>query len=815
MADSADNSLFRFTHLRAASSKFRRPQPGESPSAPALTIHAPTPATPAHVSTMHAPTSTTHAPTLAVSSSALSSAIGSPRLTALRETRDLVGTKRELERLEPLRDLNLSSPRGNQSGGLMTLNADALARLSTRARSTIEKLGVSLTHATIGELVAALDDALTPNQPADSPGEPPTASSGPAQLRAVGVADLLVVKQQIKRYEAGEIAHIENVLAKEAKVRTHRQLNRTEEVISSLKEQEHEKEAELQTTERFELNRETSATQKSDQKIGFGLSLSGKYGPTVEFNSKLDVSNQTTEENALKNSVKYAKDVVERSKERIVERVREERRLTILREVEEINEHRLTNESGDHITGIYQFVDKIYESQVFNYGLREMFDFMIPEPASYLWHLEKMPQPDPELPVPPIRLEVDAPDASHIDEGNYLRLGARYGAKNLKAPPPTYLVKSASVTQGMGNESEEDQPRSRNQIEVAIPRGYRPVWSLITVMGVTDEQPVFAFSVGNEFTTWKPAANELVSMEHEDLNFYRPHANLVTMFPSDGGLYADDDKLSIHIFAHETANYSVHAKVTFQARSEPLREWATATYDTIAEAYSNVLLRYQQEVETIKQRKEAEKGLNFEFGNPPSVNERIVRTELKKHCLAFIRNEHAGLLSTAHTNGGSVFPPLFDIDDAKADGSLIRFFEHAFEWDQIQYVFYPYFWARPGGWADRFHARNMDPEFEEFLKAGYARVVVPVRVGFDAAVSYFMEKGEVWNGEGEPPINHPLYKPIVDEIKERTGADLGEVPVGDPWETRLPTTAVLVRRDNTLPEWERVAPNEWRWKPKA
>jgi hypothetical protein len=756
-----------------------------------------------------------HAPAPTMAGATQSSTIGLATHDAERESRDLVSAKRELEKLDPLRDFNLTRSRDDESGGPMTLKASALTRLSARTRSTLEKLGVSLVGTPIGELVAATEGALTPAQPADDPGQAPTPSPAPPELRAVGVADLLVVKQQIKRYEAGEIAHIENVLAKEGKVRTHRQLNRTEEVISSLKEQEHEKEAELQTTERFELNKETSATQKSDQKIGFGLSLSGKYGPTVEFSSKLDVSNQTTEENALKSSVKYAKDVVERSKERIVERVREERRLTILREVEEVNEHRLTNDTADHITGIYQFVDKIYESQVFNYGLRQMFDFMIPEPASYLWHLEARPQPDPELPIPPIRLEVEAPDASHIDEGNYLRLGARYGAKNLKAPPPTFLVKSASVTQGMGNESEEDQPRSRSQIEVAIPRGFRPVWSLITVMGVTDEQPVFAFSVGNEYSTWKPSGSELVSMEQDDFNFYRPDANLVTVFPSDGGLYADDDKLYIHIFAHETANYTVHAKVTFQCRSEAIREWATATYDTIAEAYSNVLLRYQQEVETIKQRKEAEKGLNFEFGNPPSVNERIVRTELKKHCLAYIRNEHAGLLSTSHTAGGSVFPPLFDIEDAKADGALIRFFEHAFEWDQIQYVFYPYFWARPGGWADRFHARNMDPEFEEFLKAGYARVVVPVRVGFDVAVSYFMEKGEVWNGEGEPPINHPLYKPIVDEIKERTGGDLGEVPVGDPWETRLPTTAVLVRRDNALPEWERVAPNEWRWKPKA
>lgn len=788
MASSADNSLFRFTNLRAAKSRFRHSESGESSTDAGPTLRARAPERPKP-----------------------SAASGRAAFDPARESRDLVRAQRELEKLDPLRDLDLSS-----ADGLFTLNTGAIERLSPQTKATLAKLGVSLAGTRVGELVASIDGALTPVQPADTPGDPPVPSPGPAQLRAVGVADLLVVKQQIKRYEAGEIAHIENVLAGESKVRTHRQLARTEEVISTFREREQEKENELQTTERFELNREATRTQQTDQKVGFGLSLSGKYGPTVEFESKLDVSNETSEENGLKNSVNYAKDVVERSKERIVERVREERRLTILRETEEVNEHRLTNESGEQRAGIYQFVDKVYESQVFNYGLRQMFDFMIPEPASYMWHLEQMPQPDPELPVPPIRLDVEAPDASYIHEGNYLRLGARYGTRGLKAPPPIFLVKSASVTQGMGNDSEENQPRSRNQIEVQIPKGYRPVWALTTVMGITDEDPHFAFSVGNEYDYWRPVAQgEQIDVQEGSLRFYRPNANRVTIFPSDGGLYADDDKLYIHIFAHETANYSVHCKVTFQRKEEALREWATSTYDTIAESYSNVLLRYQQDVESLKQKKDAETGLGLEFGNPPSVNERIIRTELKKHCLAFIRNEHAGLLNTAHTAGGSIYPPLFDIEDAKADGEMIRFFEHAFEWDQIQYVFYPYFWARPGGWADRFRARNMDPALEEFLKAGYARVVVPVRVGFEAAVSYFMQKGLVWNGEGEPPIDHPLYKPIVDEIKERTGGDLGEVPVGDPWETRMPTTAVLVRKGQTLPEWERVSPDEWRWKVKV
>lgn len=797
MAESADNTLFRFSHLRPAKAKYRDAVTGAS-----------------------APTTARTRSAAAAESRRASSATRATRPPADdpslidRQARDIVSAIRELERINPVRDLNPPKGRSRAGSGFMTLKPGVAARLSDRTKATVARFGPSLTDAHIGDILTALDGALSPAEPADDPGQAPTPAPGPAELRAVGIADLLVVKQQIKRYEAGEIAHIENVLDGESKVRTHRQLDRTEEVLTSVKEQEHEKEVELQTTERFELNRESSLTQKADEKTGFGLSLSGKYGPTVEFQSKLDISNQETEESSLKNSVKYAKDIVERSKERIVERVREERRLTILHEVEEINEHRLTNDSGEHMAGIYQFVDKIYESQVFNYGLRQMFDFMVPEPASYLWHLEKMPQPDPELPIPPIRLELEAPDATRIDESNYLRLGARYGAKGLKAPPSIYLVRSASVSQGAGSESEEDQPRSRNQIEVPIPRGYRPAWALVTVMGTSDEYPVFSFGVGNEYGKWSPDSGERVSAFEGSLYFYRPDTSLVTVFPNDPGLYADDDKLNITIFAHETANYTVHAKVTFQRTTELLNEWRVSTYETIADAYANVLLRYQQEVDAIKQRQQSDRGLSFDVGDPPSVNAQIIRTELKKHCLAFIRNEHAGLLNTVHTAGGVVYPPLFDIPDAKADGALVRFFEHAFEWDQIQYVFYPYFWARPGGWADRFHARSMDADLAEFLKAGYARVVLPVRVGFEAAVSYYMQTGDVWSGEGEPTIDHPLYKPIVDEIKERTGADQGEIPVDDPWETRLPTTAILVRRSQVLPEWERVAPNEWKWRPK-
>ena len=46
---------------------------------------------------------------------------------------------------------------------------------------------------------------------------------------------------------------------------------------------------------------------------------------------------------------------------------------------------RLNNVAGGgHIAGVYQWVNKVYQAQMFNYGIRMMYDFMVPEPAAFL-----------------------------------------------------------------------------------------------------------------------------------------------------------------------------------------------------------------------------------------------------------------------------------------------------------------------------------------------------------------------------------------------------------------------------------------------
>ena len=47
-----------------------------------------------------------------------------------------------------------------------------------------------------------------------------------------------------------------------------------------------------------------------------------------------------------------------------------------------ITEVSLLGKNGpQHITGVYRWVDKKMKNQIYNYGLRTMFEFMIPEPA--------------------------------------------------------------------------------------------------------------------------------------------------------------------------------------------------------------------------------------------------------------------------------------------------------------------------------------------------------------------------------------------------------------------------------------------------
>ncbi|RZK87511.1 MAG: hypothetical protein EOO98_13940 [Pedobacter sp.] len=111
----------------------------------------------------------------------------------------------------------------------------------------------------------------------------------------------------------------------------------------------------------------------ADWKMGganFGASANASY---ATHNSKEESNRQAVTE---------AKDITARALDRIVTKVKEERIDKVLEEFEENNKHGFDNTKGSsHVVGVYRWVDKVVKNQIYNYGKRMMFEFMIPEPA--------------------------------------------------------------------------------------------------------------------------------------------------------------------------------------------------------------------------------------------------------------------------------------------------------------------------------------------------------------------------------------------------------------------------------------------------
>src|SRR5690606_7984116 len=110
--------------------------------------------------------------------------------------------------------------------------------------------------------------------------------------------------------------------------------------------------------------------------------------------------------------------------------------------------------------------------------------------------------------------------------------------------------------------------------------------------------------------------------------------------------------------------------------------------------------------------------------------------------------------------------PQINLRENEAEGSYVRFFEQAFEWEHMSWVTFPYFWGRKNQWNRRINYEDTDPTFAQFLKAGYCRVEVPARSGFEGAIDHFMTHGEIWQGGPLPTIGNPLYIHIAEEIAE-------------------------------------------------
>jgi hypothetical protein len=590
-------------------------------------------------------------------------------------------------------------------------------------------------------------------------------------IKRLGIADYRKVEQEVCCYVPGEVSHIENVMAREYKEKSTRRLRRQEDTTTTSKEKETEKLSDTTSTERFEMNQEINSVLSEQNSFGIHASVhqDWKGGGMM---AGADFAHNTSQEESNHQAVTNAQEVTERALERVVQKVKEERVTKIIEEFEENSKHGYDNRKGDkHVSGVYRWVDKIFKNRVVNYGKRLMYEFMIPEPASF-HNIAAVSKDDLNLEV--IEKPIDPrtigyTNARSLNNNNYLDLATNYGAEVNPFPIP--IKKSISKYDDQWNE--DGRWARATGVKIEIPDGYKIDQLKGNVKlsrhngGGPGSNPHGSVQIGAKIP---------VGFSNTDLYTFNYS-------------FIEDEitkELEMKMTTWDIGIFSYDLIACLSVSNAALEKWQIETFNSIIDAYEVKLDEYNAKMEQLKAIQSVKAKTN------PLFYRQIENNVLRKNCIEYIAS-HEVLGAESLITGNSVQDIRAKYDSAKLEtyAAKVKFFEQAFEWDLMSYYFYPFYWSYKANWKDKYNVDEMDDAiFRAFLQSGMARVILTVRPGFEEAVNWYMATGQIWNGGQVPTMDDPLFISIVEELREPEGE------VEETWESRVPTSLTVIQAGN-------------------
>lgn len=596
-------------------------------------------------------------------------------------------------------------------------------------------------------------------------------------INRVGILNYYRVEQELDCYTLGEVSHIENILAREFKERLSRDLTR----VNSEFEQENSYESSLksdsETTTKNEMNSEIEdSIQKQishsvDINASFGWSSSKAVGgPNVNISSGYAYNNDTTTNHAEKFAYNFAKEVTERVEHSINQKKRNVKKTTHTHEFEQNNKHGFDNRDGDeHVVGIYRWLDKIYTNYLVNYGKRMVYEFCIPDPAKNWRHaVKKRTKIDAFILKKTSSLnDLGINSYKDLKRNNYAKIASEYGVYVETAPH-----KSIILNQGYSY-SVDVYPTHADEVQTAdylfsekfdpipIPEGYYAHKASMSGVHLiqSEDDPFLVIFVGS------------------------------TVNPPKFGIEFDHKirgNLDVSLSGMRISDFTFNLTVECKLNKSVMRDWQLVAYNKLKQSYEEHLAIYNEKLAEYKQQ--AEQSGNLKVNS--RFQESLMKTELKRSCIEMMVKPWGIQI------GGNYYKKIkghYELQLSKKldlDCQYVKFLEQAFDWELMTAIFYPYFYAQKKEWRERMFNDNFGKQnFKSFLNAGWSRLELPVRVGFESAVMFFFQTGEVFSGKGMITASDDnLYVSVADEL-----AETEPVQIERSWKSKLPTNLTVLQ----------------------
>jgi hypothetical protein len=346
-----------------------------------------------------------------------------------------------------------------------------------------------------------------------------------------------------------------------------------------------------------------------------------------------------------------------------------------------------------------------------------MIEFYIPEPGMSLLQkqvaMENSDYPDPG----PFTLRIE-----DIDEETYTYLASKYGTGELETPPQKNLSTSFSWKSSV-EEGAEGYGEETAEGVISIPKGYYAGVLYYSFASFSNDNYSLSYCNVSLAVGGLSIVNSRLKNITEiiDLSRFSIH--------SEEGI-----AVSIRVSQHWDKTATVNLRLNNNRTEEFFEAWKLRIFHRCKQKHDelkSIYLRKKEEAAFIDQSKA--------IGRSELENFQTIQNELKKWCIKALRGESFDFNDTVLYNSLMESDPFAALQTQP----YIWFHENSFEWKNMVYLFYPYFWGNRNQWRDKIAISENDILFQEFLQAGYAKVIVPVNPDAEALVLRYVSNPEV------------------------------------------------------------------------
>jgi Type II secretion system (T2SS), protein G len=646
------------------------------------------------------------------------------------------------------------------------------------------------------------------------------------QFEPVGRIHLERMEMTPVGIEHGELVYSVPLTPKETVNLTHREWSQTTTTFESLVQDYFEGYSEQGVAEKTDIATSSSAQTKHSSSFDANASVNFSYDGnpySLTTSAAVDYKTSAEDDNSVKDSRAHSMAITRTASARTRKDHKQSFRVASVAETENLAVRVLTNPSATDAMRVDYFrLMRKWRVDLIRYGLRMTYDLVVPNPGNAL--ASKVREIEDLNRVLNTEFKFDVALAN-VTPATYRDLATQYGADIEPPLWPTPLA-VASPLQPSG-----DTP-AYQVVEAALPDGYQIAGGRLDLGFVSKDKepgmlvedlpdPKSGTPVQPNDKTWIYGDNPVESLYKGDPSGWNGAFNCDLSDPNKQFAWIGrSGKLAFHCFYYNVNTGSLRLQLDLKPLQSTMDAWQLKAWTTLRTA---ALDRWNEGMQRLHDRKAQ---LEQEIAANDSLTlRRMEREEIMRLVLQWLFGPSFQFVPTMFELLGLVesFKPspdplpeeyldptqmtLVEWDSVRKYGEFIKYIQNAVEWENLLFFSYPYFWDLIENWPFKRFLVHPDFDHRTFLRAGCARVVLPIRPGFECSFARLVEhftlpKNQVsedddGSGDDDPckelGKDHP-YVTIGEETRNYAMTNYEHIPPANPDNNVRPLLYPLQRR---------------------